>query len=230
MDGCPPTSSRATGAFARSRRASTFWGLSSSSVGEFPACWALLALIGLLAAERRDYGDVDRGVCQRGEAPFVRAAIAGVVPATVGLGLLLSYTMVRPLLDAARREGRANTVLAAALLVGSTLLAAMARIPVLAILWGAGVLSGLAQWRYEAVRGRPDDQSAYSLLDHVQGLASLDYRPEICRLFTRTCWRATGRPTASSPSRWPSDKSVQARAGCGSSAWVTWSMDFAAPR
>src|SRR5215831_18533026 len=39
------------------------------------------------------------------EAPVVRAAIAGVVPATVGLGLLLGYTMVRPLLNRARSEG-----------------------------------------------------------------------------------------------------------------------------
>src|SRR5215831_13803944 len=39
------------------------------------------------------------------EMPIVRAAIAGVVPATVGLGLMLGYTMVRPLLDRARSEG-----------------------------------------------------------------------------------------------------------------------------
>ena len=32
------------------------------------------------------------------QAPLVRAAIAGVMPATVGLGLLLGFTMVRPLL------------------------------------------------------------------------------------------------------------------------------------
>src|SRR5262249_52777486 len=39
------------------------------------------------------------------EAPVVRAAISGVVPATVGLGLLLAFTMVRPLINGARRDG-----------------------------------------------------------------------------------------------------------------------------
>jgi chromate transporter len=90
------------------------------------------------------------------EAPLVRAAIAGVVPATVGLGILLGYTMVRPLLNAARQEGRANAAVAAALLVGSSLAAAMARSAVLAILWGAGVLSALAQWFYVTRQRRPE--------------------------------------------------------------------------
>jgi hypothetical protein len=80
----------------------------------------------------------------------VRAAIAGVVPATVGLGLLLGFTMVRPLLNAARRDGRANISVAVMLLLGSTLVASLARTPVLAILWGTGLLSGLAQWQIAA--------------------------------------------------------------------------------
>ena len=79
------------------------------------------------------------------EASVVRAAIAGIVPATVGLGLLLAFTMVRPLLNGARRDGRASTIVAVALLLLSTLAAALARIPVLAILWGAGAMSALAQ-------------------------------------------------------------------------------------
>jgi len=81
------------------------------------------------------------------QAPLVRAAIAGVVPATVGLGLLLGFTMVRPLLAAARREGRASTIVAVALLAASIMAAALSHAPVLAILWGAGGLSALAQWQ-----------------------------------------------------------------------------------
>jgi chromate transporter len=88
------------------------------------------------------------------DTPVVRAAIAGVVPATVGLGLLLGYTMVRPLINAAQRDGRASTVVAVTLLLGSTFVAALARAPVLAILWGAGALSALAQWQI-AARQRP---------------------------------------------------------------------------
>ncbi len=81
------------------------------------------------------------------QAPLVRAAIAGVVPATVGLGLLLGFTMVRPLLAAARREGRASTIVSGALLLASIMAAALSHAPVLAILWGAGGLSALAQWQ-----------------------------------------------------------------------------------
>jgi chromate transporter len=89
------------------------------------------------------------------DVPVVRAAIAGVVPATVGLGLLLAYTMARPLFNAARREGATNTAVAGALLLGSAVAAAITRAPVPAILWGAGGLSALAQWRQDAARKRP---------------------------------------------------------------------------
>ena len=88
------------------------------------------------------------------QASVVRAALSGVVPATVGLGLLLTYTMVRPLLGAAWREGRASTIVAVALLLGSTLATALAHAPVLAVLWGAGGLSALAQWQRVAIRRR----------------------------------------------------------------------------
>jgi chromate transporter len=111
---------------------------------------ALLSLIGLLlpsAAITVALTSIYAGVR---EAPVVRAAIGGVVPATVGLALLLGFTMVRPLLNSARRDGRANTFVAVMLLLGSTLVASLARTPILAILWGTGLLSGLAQWQIAA--------------------------------------------------------------------------------
>ncbi len=77
----------------------------------------------------------------------MRAALAGIVPATVGLGLLLGFTMVRPLVDGARKEGRATTIVAVSVLLGSTIVAARAQTPVLAILYGAGALSAVAQWQ-----------------------------------------------------------------------------------
>jgi chromate transporter len=107
---------------------------------------ALLAMSGLLlpsAAITVALTAVYAGVKQ---APLVRAAIARVVPATVGLGLLLGYTMVRPLLGGAQQQGRVNTAVALIVLLGSTLAAALGRTPVLAILWGAGALSALVQW------------------------------------------------------------------------------------
>src|SRR6516162_4360551 len=111
------------------------------------AAGAALSLIGLLlpsAAITVALTSIYAGIR---EEPVVRAAISGVVPATVGLGLLLGFTMVRPLLNAARRDGRANIVVAVALLLGSTIVASLARTPVLAILWGTGALSAVAQWQ-----------------------------------------------------------------------------------
>lgn len=117
---------------------------------------ALISLCGLLIPSAALTVALTAVYASVREAPLVRAAIAGVVPATVGLGILLGYMMVRPLLNAARQEGRANAAVAAALLMGSALGAAMARTAVLAILWGAGVLSALAQWFYMTRQRRPE--------------------------------------------------------------------------
>ena len=116
---------------------------------------ALLALSGLLLPSAAITVALTAVYAGIRDVPLVRAAIAGVVPATVGLGLLLGYTMLRPLLISARREGRAGTVTAAILLLGSTLAAAFTRAPVPAILWGAGGLSALAQWQQAARKSRP---------------------------------------------------------------------------
>jgi chromate transporter len=111
---------------------------------------AMLSLTGLLLPSAAITVALTSIYASIREAPLVRAAIAGVVPATVGLGLGLGFTMVRPLLDDARREGNASTVVAVLVLLGSTTIASLARVPVLAILWGAGALAAIAQWQIVA--------------------------------------------------------------------------------
>jgi chromate transporter len=108
---------------------------------------AVLSLTGLLLPSAAITVALTSVYASIRDIAIVRAAIAGVVPATVGLGLLLSFTMVRPLLTAARHDGRANTLIAVALLLASTIVASLARVPVLGILWGAGVLSAIARWQ-----------------------------------------------------------------------------------
>ncbi|HNP72806.1 MAG TPA: chromate transporter [Kouleothrix sp.] len=78
--------------------------------------------------------------------PLVQAALHGVVPATVGLGLLLGYSLLRPLLAASRKEGRASLLAAVALFAGSALAVSLAHISVLAALWGCGGLFALFSW------------------------------------------------------------------------------------
>src|SRR5262245_39244856 len=116
---------------------------------------ALLSLAGLLlpsAAITVALTSIYSGIR---EAPLVRAAIAGVVPATVGLGLLLGVTMARPLLKGAERDGRASTIVAVVVLLGSTIVAAGGLVRVLVILWGAGTLSAIAQWQLSSRQRRP---------------------------------------------------------------------------
>lgn len=108
---------------------------------------ALVSLIGLLLPSAAITVALTSVYASVRDAAIVRSAIAGVVPATVGLGLLLSFTMVRPLLTAARQEGRVSTLISVALLLVSTIVASLVRVPVLAILWGTGVLSAIARWQ-----------------------------------------------------------------------------------
>jgi chromate transporter len=117
---------------------------------------AMLALTGLLVPSAAITVALTAVYTSIRQAPLVRAAIAGVVPATVGLGLLLAYTMVSPLLTAANRDGHATRILAAAILLGSAVAALLTRAPAVAILWGAGAVSALAQWQYAAHQRRSE--------------------------------------------------------------------------
>lgn len=84
----------------------------------------------------------------------VQAAVRGVIPATVGLGLLTAFQMLRPLLAVARREGKGSLVWAATALVGSGLVMALGQPPVLAVLCGVGGMGALLHWARDARRGR----------------------------------------------------------------------------
>ena len=78
----------------------------------------------------------------------MQAALRGVVPATVGLGLLLIFNMVRPLLVASQREGSGSLWVSVFLLVGSALVGVFWQLPVLLVLCSAGIIGGLALWHH----------------------------------------------------------------------------------
>src|SRR5215212_3737732 len=88
------------------------------------------------------------------QVPLVQAALRGVLPATVGLGLLLAVGMLRPLMSASRKEGRISLAVALALLLGSMLAVALTRAPVVVVLWGTGGLAALANWQRVARQRR----------------------------------------------------------------------------
>ncbi len=73
-------------------------------------------------------------------------ALRAIVPATVGLGVLLSAGMAQPLLAASRRQGRGTLAISAILLAGSAIATALLHPPVFAILLTAGVIGALTAW------------------------------------------------------------------------------------
>ena len=75
-------------------------------------------------------------------AAQVQAALRAVVPASVGLGLLAAWDMLRPLLRESKQDGAVWVIFAAFLLVASGA-ALWFNAPVVAILAGAGLLSGV---------------------------------------------------------------------------------------
>ncbi len=119
------------------------------------ALGAALALAGLLLPSAAITAALTSIYASIRDLPLVRAALAGIVPAAVGLGLLLAYNMLRPPLGSARRYGRAGTLIAVTVVTGSLAAAAFTRAPVPVILWCAGGLSGLADWQLAARQGTP---------------------------------------------------------------------------
>ena len=85
---------------------------------------------------------------------LVRAALHGVVPATVGLGLLLGFQMARPILVRSRAESSASLTFSVGLIAVSALLVGLMHAPAVGVLWGAGTLSAIALWWRDRRRER----------------------------------------------------------------------------
>lgn len=74
---------------------------------------------------------------------LVQDGLRGVIPATVGLGLLLAWQMARPLLTASLRERRASLALSCGIIFGSGMLVALFHTPVIVILLTGGAVGAL---------------------------------------------------------------------------------------
>ena len=84
------------------------------------------------------------------DLPVVQAALRGVVPATVGLGLVLSVKMVMPILAGGRRQGGWILPVYIVIILASIAAILFWEAPVILILCGAGVIRGLSQWLYSS--------------------------------------------------------------------------------
>lgn len=110
------------------------------------AAGALIALVGLLLPSVTITVVMTALYSSLQRIGAVQAALEGIIPATVGLGLLLAVNMARPLLAASRREGRASLGVSVLLLAASVAVAALWRPPVALVLCGAGAFGALAMW------------------------------------------------------------------------------------
>jgi chromate transporter len=89
----------------------------------------------------------------------VQAALRGMIPASVGLGLVTAWRTAQPLLKTSRREGRASLAFSLLVLVGSGLGMAVVHAPVVLILLAAGLVLALAhagRARFFPVEEEPD--------------------------------------------------------------------------
>jgi chromate transporter len=77
----------------------------------------------------------------------VQAGLRGLIPATVGLGLLTAAQMARPPLADSRQEGKTSLTISLLILIGSGFAGVVLHWPVILILAGAGAVSALACWQ-----------------------------------------------------------------------------------
>lgn len=115
---------------------------------------AVVALIGLLLPSVTITLAMTALYAQLQQLDAVQAALRGLVPATVGLGLLLTVDMVRPLLVSSRAESRGSLRVSVLLLLVTILATALWNPPVVVLLLAVGLASALfAAWR--AARPQP---------------------------------------------------------------------------
>jgi chromate transporter len=120
-------------------------------VGGVPG--AMMALLGLLLPSAIITVLITAGYASVRDLPMMAQALHGVVPATVGLGLLLAYQMAAPPIAESRKEGRPGLIFSVALLLGSALLVGLVGAPIIGVLWGTGAMS--AVWAWQRARKTP---------------------------------------------------------------------------
>lgn len=112
----------------------------------------LLALGGLLLPSVTITAAMTAAYALIRDHPLVAAALRGVVPASVGLGLLMAWQLAGPLLVASRREGWASVVVSTVLLLGSGAATAWFHPSVILLLCLAGVVGAVTHWRAHGTR------------------------------------------------------------------------------
>ncbi|MGI4788394.1 MAG: chromate transporter [Janthinobacterium lividum] len=107
----------------------------------------VLALLGLLLPSVVVTILLTAGYSHVQHVAWVQAALRGIIPAVVGLGLVTVWQIAQPLLSGSRRAGTASLLCSLLVLLGSALIAWRGHLPVLAILIAGGVICAAENWR-----------------------------------------------------------------------------------
>ena len=119
--------------------------------------------------------------------PLMQSALRGIVPATVGLGLVTAAQMARPILAANRKDGPLSLLAGVALLVASGLTVLRWRVSVVPVLCAAGAVGALVHILHERLNP-PKPQAALlpadlacdapdQLPDEINGEKNRDQNP-----------------------------------------------------
>ncbi len=100
---------------------------------------AIIALVGLLLPSATLTIALTAGYAMIRTNPQVAAAVHGIIPATVGVGCVLALQMLKPALDSSRAEGLRSLWVYGLVVIGAPLLLAIAGLPAILVLWGAGI-------------------------------------------------------------------------------------------
>ena len=117
------------------------------------------ALIGLLVPSVTLALAITAAYAYVRDNPTIRAAFAGILPATVGIGLYTALRTARPLLQESRAWGRDALAFDIALIVACIAAVGWAHLPTVVVVLGGGTFSGLFHWA-RATRTRTSDGGA----------------------------------------------------------------------
>ncbi len=109
---------------------------------------AVVALLGLLIPSISMTILITAGYTLIRDQPMVAAALRGVIPATVGIGIILVVQMLRPTVQSSQREGTFSLALTVVVLVVAPMFLLLTHIPIIVVLWGAGLVMGIGFWLY----------------------------------------------------------------------------------
>ncbi len=112
---------------------------------------AAVALFGLLLPSVTITILLTAGYALVRNSAVVAAALRAVVPATVGLGILLAWQMGAPLIQQSRRHGIGDLVVSLGILIGSAAMLAFWHPPVIVVLIAGGAVGAL--WRMLRAQG-----------------------------------------------------------------------------